>query len=290
MKILITGKNSYVGKNIKAWLEKNENYKVDELDLKNEEWIDFNFQEYQCIIHVAAIVHQAKKNTSWETYKTVNTLIPYQVALKAKQEGVRQFVFLSTMGIYGQEKKLPRGNIIDSNTPISPNSYYGRSKYEAELLINRLNDYTFKICIIRPPSIYGKDCPGNYFMSFIKIAKYLPVFPKVYTESKQSFLYIDNLSELIRLAINQNSSGIFMPQDGLPVSAVELIETISNSLNKKMWMSKTLGLLMRVFSKMSLVNKVYGGISYSNNLSDISIGNYKIIPFCEAVRIIIRGD
>lgn len=290
MNILITGRNSYIGKNIKLWLEKDENFKVDELDLKNDEWVDFGFSEYQCIIHVAAIVHQAKKDISWETYETVNTLLPYQVASKAKEAGVKQFIFLSTMGIYGQGKKLPRGNIIDSSTQISPNSYYGKSKYEAELLINRLNDNNFNICIIRPPSIYGKDCPGNYLIAFIKITRYLPIFPEVYTESRQSFLYIDNLSELIRLLINKNVRGVFMPQDGAPVSTVELIETISNSLNKKIWMSKALGSLMKLFCKMPLVNKVYGGISYSIDLSDIATVNYQIVPFKEAIKISIGGD
>lgn len=282
-KVLITGKGSYVGQRIKEWLEQTEEFDVDELDMIDGNWGNYDFSIYNSIIHVAAIVHRQNDKIDWETYYNVNALLPKKVAEISKAAGVKQFIFLSTMAIYGQEKKLPFGNVINANTIINPKSDYGKSKYQAELLLNKLHCENFKICIIRPPNVYGKNCPGNYLKSFVKLTKILPIFPKAFEESRQSLLFIDNLSEFIREQIISKTYGTYMPQDGLPVSTIEIVESISTAMNKKIYFSKGLGLIINHFSFLKIINKIYGGVMYDANLSELDIKAYDFCNFKEAI-------
>lgn len=285
-KVLITGKDSYVGQSIKAWLEQTEEFEVDELDMLDGNWVNYDFSIYNSVIHVAAIVHQQNDKIDWGTYYNVNTLLPKKVAEISKAAGVKQFIFLSTMAIYGKEKKLPFGNVIDANTVINPKSDYGKSKYQAELLLNKLQDENFKICIIRPPNVYGKNCPGNYLKSFVRLTKILPIFPKAFEESGQSLLFIDNLSEFIREQIILKSYGTYMPQDGLPVSTIELVESIAAAMDKKIYFSKGLGLIINRLSFLKIINKIYGGVMYDTKLSELDIKSY---DFCNFQKAIIKS-
>lgn len=284
MRVLIAGKGSYVGRNIKEWLEQDAMFTVDDLDMRDDKWVECDFSIYDSLVHVAAIVHRAKKPIGWEQYQKVNTVLPVRVAEKAKASGVKQFIFLSTMGVYGQDKKLPNGNVITRTTALAANTYYGKSKLVAEIQLKELENDSFKLAIIRPPNIYGKACPGNYWNTFIKMAKYLPVFPKAYENSRQSLLHISNLAELVKLIIQKEADGVFLPQDEKAVSTGEFIAMIAKALHKKVYLSDLLGLGIKVFSHLSIVNKVYGGVSYSQSVSDTSLGNYRVIDPMTAVK------
>ena len=87
----------------------------------------------------------------------MNRDLAYETARKAEGEGVGQFIFLSSMSVYGIEN-----GVINKDTPLNPNTAYGKSKLEAEELIKKLEDESFIIAILRPPMVYGKDCRGNY--------------------------------------------------------------------------------------------------------------------------------
>nr|WIF88106.1 hypothetical protein QOL21_06435 [Acholeplasma laidlawii] len=60
--ILITGKNSYVGSNVENWLQQYpDKYKVDTLDMLDQNWKDFDFSKYDVVFHVAGIAHSTPK-------------------------------------------------------------------------------------------------------------------------------------------------------------------------------------------------------------------------------------
>ena len=284
MKILISGKDSYIGNHIADWLRlsKDETFVVDFLDVREPNWIDKNFLGYDTVIHVAGIVHR-KDITDAAIYEKVNTTLPVEVATRAKQSGVRQFVFMSSMAVYGIGKKLSN-NIIDQSTPINPKSLYGKSKYKAENLLKELEDDSFLITIVRPPNVYGKGCKGGYITGYSNIVSKIPVIPDAYGDIKQSVIYIDNLCEIIRLLIINRSRGIFTPQDDKAVSAVELMTEICkvNCLHKKK--SKVAGVIVRLLSFLSLAVKVYGGVAYSEKVSAYPNGNYVKVPFNEAIK------
>lgn len=201
-KILITGKNSYIGTSVEKWLLREpDKYSVDTIDMKDSSWKENDFSEYDVVFHVAGIAHIKETADNQDLYYKVNRNLAYDTAQKAKKDGVEQFVFLSSMSVYGIEK-----GVIDNNTPLKPNSAYGRSKVEAEELINKLQDDSFTVATLRPPMVYGKGCRGNY-PRLAKLAKKTPAFPLV--NNQRSMIYIDNLTQFIKQIIDDKTGGIF---------------------------------------------------------------------------------
>lgn len=283
MNVLITGKTGYVGKHLSAWLAKS-GHQTEMLSVRDSaEYQAKDFGQYDALVHVAALVHVDDREVSWEDFHKVNTELTLALAQKAKSEGCPQFIFISTMGVYGEGKALPNGNVLTKDSTYHPTAGYGKSKYLAEEGLKKLEDATFKVAIIRPPSIHGKGCPGNYIATFSKLAHKLPVFPKAFPESKQSFIYIDSLTELIRLIIESQSSGVYLPQDGEPLSTVELLEIIAKHQGNRMHFSRLLGYAMELFKGNAYVNKLYGGISYPLSDSLDFDGKYQLYSTDEAM-------
>lgn len=285
MNILIIGKNSYIGNHIDDWLTKH-GHQVKQLDVLTDVWRKFDYSPYDAIVHVAGIVHQPKCK-DWDLYKRVNADMPVEIATMAKAQGVKQYVFFSTMGVYGVGKKLTP-NIIDENTPLKADSMYGKSKLMAEEGLLKLEDESFKVAVVRPPSVYGKGCRGGYITGFTSIVRVLPVIPKAYNNVKQSFIYIDNLTELVRLLIENGLSGVFCPQDDVSVSANELSAYIANGIGKRYRASSLFGLIVRLFHFVPVVSKIYGGIEYDKSLSKIDGVDYVVVPFEEGMRRCVK--
>lgn len=192
-KILITGKNSYIGTNVKKYLcSFKDEYMVDELDVRNDMWKSYDFSKYDVVYHVAGLAHSTPDESQRELYYEVNTNLTYNIACKAKEEGVRQFIFMSSLIVYGSGK-IGKDRNITSTTPLTPDNFYGDSKKQAEIKIKTLEDKCFKICILRPPMIYGKDSKGNYPL----LAKLLKNNYISNIKNKRSMLYIGNLCVLL---------------------------------------------------------------------------------------------
>lgn len=281
MKILIIGKNSYIGNHIDEWLTKH-GHQVAQLDVLSDEWKTYDYSPYEAIVHVAGIVHQPKCQ-DWELYKRVNTDMPITIATMAKGQGVKQYVFLSTMGVYGVGKQL-KPTVIYENTPLRAEGMYGKSKLLAEEGLKELQDESFQVALVRPPSVFGKGCRGGYITGFASIARKLPVIPKAYEDVKQSFIYIDNLCELIRCLIENHSQGVFCPQDDKAVNANELVDSITKGIGKIYHESRFLGIFVKLFHFIPLVKKAYGGMEYDMNLSTIKGIDYIVVPFDEGMK------
>lgn len=281
MQVLIIGKNSYIGNHIDDWLTKF-GHQVTQLDVLDDAWKRFDYSVYDSIVHVAGIVHQPKCQ-DWELYKRVNADMPVAIAKMAKEQGVKQYVFFSTMGVYGVGKKL-KPNIIDENTPLNASGMYSRSKLMAEEGLKKLEDNSFNIACIRPPSVYGKGCKGGYISGFASIVRKLPIIPKAYNNVKQSFIYIDNLTELVRLIIENNLSGAFCPQDDKAINANELLKYLAYGIGKKYRDSRLLGYGIKILNFLSVVKKAYGGVEYAKGLSTIKGINYVVVPIKEGLK------
>lgn len=273
-RILITGKNSYIGTKFEEWLSRyHDEYEVDRINLRDESWKELDFSKYDVVYHVAGIAHRKETNENRDLYYKVNRDLAYEVAKKSKDDGVKQFIFLSTMSVYGLET-----GIIDENTPLKPNNAYGKSKLEAEELIKSLEDKSFMVAIIRPPMVYGKDCKGNY-QRLSKLAVKTPIFPDV--DNKRSMIYIDNLSEFIRLLIDNCSSGLFLPQNSEYVNTSEMVRLIAEVHGRKIIMTRLFNLLLSLLN-ISTVNKVFGNLIYKIDNSN-HVSNYDTCNFRESI-------
>lgn len=284
-RILIIGKDSYIGNHIDQWLS-NRGMVVEQLDVLTDDWESFDYSSYDAIVHVAGIVHQPNCK-DWHLYKRVNTDMPIAIATMAKNQGVKQYIFLSTMGVYGVAKKLHR-NLIDEKTLLLADSMYGKSKLMAEEGLRKMQDQSFSIAIVRPPSVYGKGCRGGYISGFTSIVKKLPIIPRAFENVKQSFIYIDNLSELIRLIIENNLTGTMCPQDDKAVSANELLEAISKGIGKKYRSSSWIGMIVKMLGFLPIVTKAYGGVEYSCSLSKLDGYEYNVVSFDEGIKRTVK--
>ena len=288
MKVVITGKNSYIGNHIEKWLiDKCDGISVCQLDVETDEWENYDFVGTDAVIHVAGIVHRPKLKDE-SLYERVNAELPLKVATRAKDAGVKQFVFFSTMAVYGKDKAL-KPNVVTGETPIAPTNLYGQSKYRAETLLSELADENLVLSIVRPPNVYGYGCKGNYIGGFLKLANLPVAFPYAFNGVKQSMIYIGNLCEAIRIIVEKRLSGVYCPRDEA-VSAVELVRALRKAEGKNKRFSKFLGFFVKVFRFIPVVKKIYGGIEYAN-ISDVDNGSYRVVTFDEAIeRTINSGD
>ena len=285
-KILITGANSYIGMSFEKYIKENypDDYVIDTVDMIDGSWREKSFVGYDSVFHVAGIAHSDSGKISAEKeklYRSVNTDLTVETAKKAKADGVKQFIFMSSAIVYGDSAPIGKSKVITRDTPVSPANCYGDSKVQAENGIRSLNDNTFNIVILRPPMIYGKGSKGNYPL-LAKIAMKTPVFPMV--KNQRSMLYIENLCEFVRLMVENDEQGTFWPQNAEYSNTSELVKMIAEAHGKKVQLVKGFGWALKIMSKVTgLVNKAFGSLSYESEMSEYRV-EYRIQNLSNSVR------
>lgn len=226
-KVLITGANSFVGTNYFKYSQSNE---IDEISLIDHQPKDVDFSKYDVVLHLVAIVHQSKKISEKEYYK-INKDLCVQTAIEAKKAGIKQFVFLSTVKVYG--KYQPGSEPWNEFSICEPEDGYGKSKYAAEIALKELEDDNFTISIVRTPLVYGEDVKAN-MRSIIKLVEKFSILPLGKISNKRSFTSIENLVAFIDRIIEKRASGVFIAKDQKALSTTELVHYISKYLDKKL--------------------------------------------------------
>lgn len=270
-RILITGANSYIGTSVEKYLAQwPEEYQVDTIDMKDGSWREKSFAGYDSVFHVAGIAHQDSGRITEERkqlYYKVNTDLTIETAKKAKAEGVGQFIFMSSIIVYGASAKMGEKKVITRDTVPAPVGAYGDSKLQAEKGIDPLNDDKFKVCILRPPMIYGPGSKGNYPL-LEKAALKLHLFPDITNE--RSILYIDGLCAFVRKVVDEQTAGICFPQNPEHVCTSQMVYEIAKAHGNKMRLTKVFNPILRLLSsRLSLVDKVFGNLVYDQSLSCI---------------------
>ena len=284
-RILITGAGSYLGKSLSAYLAQwPEEFRVDAISVRDDSWKAADFHIYDAIYHTAALVHMAQSKNDpaqAEAYDRVNARLPIAIAEKAKAEGVGQFVFLSTAAVYGLTAPFGKTVTITAQTPVCPTDNYGSSKWKAEQGLQALADDHFRVVILRPPMIYGKDCKGN-FRTLEAMAQKLPFFPAV--SNQRSMLYVGNLNALVRLLLQSGEGGLFCPQNREYVNTSLLVQQIAAAKGKKMVLVPGFGWALSLLRRMTpAVDKAFGSLCYDQSLSQYS-QDYCLYDFPASVR------
>ena len=103
-KILITGANSYIGVSFENYMKQwADEYSVDTVDMIDGTWREKDFGGYDAVFQVAGIAHKKETKENFELYYKVNRDLAIETAKKAKKDGVKQFIFLSSMSVYGMD-------------------------------------------------------------------------------------------------------------------------------------------------------------------------------------------
>lgn len=276
-RILITGEASYIGMSVEKYLNQFEGeYEITTISVRTDDWKNHDFSKYDVVYHVAGIVHQNKVNT--ETFMMVNTKLPTEIALKAKESGVKHFIFMSTMSVFG----LEHGEINENTIP-RPKNDYGKSKLEAEKNITNIRGDNFKVTIVRPPMVYGFKSPGNY-NRLSNLAKKIPFYPDY--KNQRSMIHILNLCNFIKVIIDRMIDGVYHPQNNQLVDTTKLIEEIRKVNGLKKRAIKILNILI-IISKpfFSPIRKIYGDLFYNFKENH----SYQIINFEESIIQSERG-
>lgn len=268
-KVLITGADSYIGTSFEIYMEQFDGYQIDTVDMIDGSWREKSFNGYDSVFHVAGIAHSDTGKVSEDRkrfYYQINTDLTIETAKKAKEDGVRQFIFMSSAIVYGDSAPIGELRRITRDTPVSPSNFYGDSKVQAENGLTKLADNSFHVVILRPPMIYGKGSKGNY-PQLSKFAQKLPIFPNI--KNERSMLYIGNLAEFVKLMIDNDENGVFYPQNSEYVATSDMVKAIARAHGKKVRLVKGTTVPLKAMSHVSgLVNKAFGNLSYDMNLSE----------------------
>ena len=273
--VLISGANSYIGTSFEKYAKKHYSNQmtIDTVDMIDGSWRQKDFSQYDVVFHVAGIAHADVGKVSDATkakYYLINTDLAIETAKKAKAEGVNQFVFMSSMIIYGDSAPYgQKTKRITKDTEPNPSNFYGDSKWQADKGVRELTDANFVVTVLRPPMIYGKGGKGNYSI-LARMAKNLPIFPNV--KNERSMLYIENLCEFLCQVMIRKEGGIFWPQNAELVSTSDVVRLIAKISSHRIIVSRmwnwVVRLVMIIHGKpRELINKAFGSIVYDQSMS-----------------------
>lgn len=287
-RILITGTSGYIGTKFDEYVKKNKlEIDIDFISLRSESWKQVDFGNYDSVLHLAGIAHVSRNPKFKDNYMKINRDLTLEIAKKAKEEGVSQFIFMSSIIVYGS-KNINRGQITHNTIP-KPIDFYGGSKLEAESLLKSIESDDFQIGIIRTPMVYGENSKGNY-TKLSKFSKLTPIIP--YVKTTKSMIYIDNLSSVIANIIVNNMQGTFYPQNQEYINTSEMMIKIAEFYGRHPIRIKGFGNAIKYFSKhITILDKVFGDLYYEKTMSN-ELFRYQVVNFNESINKTenIKGD
>jgi nucleoside-diphosphate-sugar epimerase len=283
MNILMTGSSGFIGN---YFIKKYKNiYNFKYFSFRKDNFNDLILQDINTIIHLSALVHQMG-GASKEEYEEINVTQTLKLAKKAKVNGVKQFIFMSTVKVYGEETDLSYREKSDC----IPQDEYGKSKLKAELELQKLADDDFKVSIVRTPIVYGYGVKAN-INNLIKLVQKMPILPFADTQNKRSMVYIGNLCCLVNELIIQEKEGIFLACDDQPISTYNLIQLIANELDKKVYLIKIpfFESLLK-FVKPSFHKRLYESLEVDNSFTKQQLNFKNKYTTEEGIKFMIKGE
>ena len=252
-------------------------------------WKEKDFSGYDAVFHVAGLAHADVGHVSAETkafYYKINRDLAIETAKKAKVDRVRQFIFMSSMIIYGESAGVGKTKVITRETKPHPANFYGDSKWQADKGVRNLEDEYFHVAVVRPPMIYGKGSKGNYPV-LAKLAKKLPVFPDI--KNVRSMLHIENLCEFLTLLMEDGESGIYFPQNKEYVRTSQMVKMIGKVSGHQIRITKILNSVVWIAGKIPgkisrVVNKAFGNMVYEKSMSECFDRRYQIWNLKETIQ------
>ncbi|MDA7818287.1 NAD-dependent epimerase/dehydratase family protein [Sulfurimonas sp.] len=283
MNILLTGSNGFLGTYfINKYSEK---YDIQKFSFLNDDFTMLVIKDVDVVLHLSALVHQMG-GASKKEYEKVNVIQTLELAYKAKESGVKHFVFMSTVKVYGEETDIA---YTESSLCI-PEDEYGRSKLKAEIELQKLEDNDFKVSIIRTPIVYGYGVKAN-IKNLINLVNKIPVLPFRGIENRRSMVYIRNLCHLIDRIIQKKKSGVFLASDDKAISTTRLVELIAKELNKKVYLAKVpfFETLLKIL-KPDFHKRLYESLEVDNNKTKEILDFRNLYTVEDGIKYMINGE
>ncbi|MGL5237283.1 MAG: NAD-dependent epimerase/dehydratase family protein [Plesiomonas shigelloides] len=229
------------------------------------------------IIHCAARAHVMNEKTedSIKAFREINTFGTLSFARQAAAAGVKRFVFVSSIGVNGTSTYF---HPFAMDSIPNPNNFYAKSKYEAELGLNKIAGETgLEVVIVRPTLIYGPNAPGNFGM-LTKLVHKMPVLPFGLANNRRDFISVQNLADLlVTCATHPNAGGhTFLASENETVSIKEFTNAIAKGLGKKVIQLPIPVSLMRLTGRLTgksaLIEQLFGNLEVNSSNTQQVLG------------------
>ena len=285
-KILILGANSYISTSFENYIQQKypDDYEIHTISLHGDTWRHENWSSYDSILNVTGKAHADISKLSEEQkqeYYAINCDLAVETAKKAIEGGAAQYIYLSSIIIYGDSSNSRTPVRITADTKPAPSNFYGDSKWQAEQKLQELFRTAEKttghtrLVLLRLPMIYGPGCKGNY-KTLVKMSQKLPLFPTYHNE--RSVLHIDHLTEYLRNLVNSGTGGLYLPQDDTCRSTPDMVFELAEAAGRRMyhaaWMNPFVRLAFYLPGKPGrLARKAFGTLVIDHELSKSSQGS-----------------
>jgi UDP-glucose 4-epimerase len=280
--VLVFGAGSYIGVSFERHVKGR--LLTTTVDAQDSGWRDMDFSKYDSILYVAGIAHRKQTGENKALYFAVNRDLAFEAAQKAKKDGAGQFIYLSSLAVYG----VKTGEIAGTAVPApASGDWYGQSKLEAEKLLLPLQDENFHVAVIRPPMVYGFGCKGK-FNQLVRLAGALPFLPTL--ENRRSMIHIENLVELLAIVAEESASGVMRPQNAEYVRTSDMLAEARKSLGKKVRRLSLLNLPIRLAMPVCPpLKNAFGSLFYSREASEMPFERpYQLTGFAESIEKSVR--
>jgi nucleoside-diphosphate-sugar epimerase len=280
MKVLITGSTGFIGSKLKSKLQnsydiitQNRGTLTNEASQdgsflinidRNSDWSEC-LRDVSTVIHLAAVAHN--RSSDINIIDEVNFEGTIHLAKQSVENGVKRFIFISTIGVLGNSTCKP----FDENSLVYPHSDYAISKLKAEdALLELAQETGIEVVIIRPVLVYGKGAPGS-FGKLVNLVQKHPALPFGLCQNKRSFISIDNLVDFISTCVDHPNAKneIFCISDGEDVSIRTFTDEISKGLNKRLIQIplplSIIKLLGKITGKSEPVEQLIGDLQIDSN-------------------------
>lgn len=255
MSIFVTGASGFIGNHyIQHLCDCDIEHEV--LNEKFPFSSDLQLSKGAAVVHLAGMAHGKARNE--EDFFLVNRDYPLHLAQVAKSQGVRRFIYLSSINVYDFEQSQP----FEEETRTSPSTAYEQSKLEAERGLLDLKAEDFQVVILRCPLVYGEGVPAN-FSRLISLSLRTPILPFGSTVAQRSYLSVGNLCSAINTCIESTSvhhSGVYNLTDSYDLDIGQVTSMIRSAFGQKILQ------LPIPETAMKFVAKIVGAENISNRL------------------------
>jgi nucleoside-diphosphate-sugar epimerase len=232
------------------------------------------FNKTDVVVHMAGRAHIIVDDStcSLAEFRRINRDVTLSLAKLAAKSKVKRFIFLSSIGVNGNQNSKP---FTERDDP-KPETDYAISKYEAEQQLLILSkEVDMDIVIIRPPLVYGPNAPGNFDTLLKWILKGVPL-PFGLIKNKRSFIALDNLTDFIIHCLNYKvtplaSGQVFLVSDGVDVSTSQFLKKLSKAVRSRTILLpfpvNILQFIFRVIGKGNIAGRLFDSLQVDNTKS-----------------------
>ena len=283
MKLLLTGSSGFIGSYFQSYYD--DRYDIKTFSFLKNDLEGLDLTQIDAVVHLSALVHQMG-GAAKEEYVRVNVDNTLALAQKAKQSGVKQFIFMSSVKVYGEESDTP----YMETTKCEPIDDYGVSKLEAENRLKEMEDDDFTVSILRTPIVYGKGVKAN-ILNLVKLVDKVPVLPFGGIDNRRSMVYIGNLCDMIERLCERKMGGVFLAGDDYPVSTSGLIEIIARVRGKKVTLLN-IPLFPQLLKtvKPDFYKRLYESLEVDNRWSKKVLGFENKVSTEEGIKLMLNGE